>query len=151
FNKLKFVLLSSFFAAVACLFHQIHFFWWLGLMFGFFVVHKSFKTLFFYILPAWIVPLGYISVVVFYKKLPLNLENLLHFVLRDFYKGSVIAEFGLKTIFFSLVSLVRTFLQVHPTIWAVLQKNFLFFIPLILSLIIGFRLILLFFKKGKII
>lgn len=146
-QKIIFVLFSSLFAAIACLFHQIHFFWWLGLMFGFFAVHKSFKTLFLYTLPAWVVPLGYALVVVFYNNTALSLDNLLQFVLRDFYRDSVIAEFGLKTVFLSIVSCVRTFVQVHPIILTLLQKNFLFFIPLIISFIIGIKLIYTSFKE----
>lgn len=150
-QKGVFILLSSLFAAIACLFHQIHFFWWLGLMFGFFAVHKSFKTLFLFTLPAWIVPLGYALVVVVYNNTALNLENLLQFVLRDFYRDSVIAEFGLKTIFLSIVSCVRTFVQVHPIILTLLQKNFLFFIPLVISFLIGIKLIHTSFKERVLV
>lgn len=150
-TKTKFILLSSLFAAIACLFHQIHFFWWLGLMFGFFAVQKSFKTLFLYTLPAWIVPLAYVLVIIFYNNLTFNLENLFQFVLRDFYRDSVIAEFGLKTVFLSIVSCVRTFIQIHPIILAILQKNILFFIPLLISIVIGVQLTYVFFKEKTLI
>jgi len=64
---LKYILYSGFFATIACLFHQIHFFWWFGLLIGTTFYTKKLKYILVYSITALIVPLAYILVLIFYS------------------------------------------------------------------------------------
>lgn len=111
-NKTSHLLLSGFWAAFACLVHQIHFFWWLAILISL-LKKRNLKLIFYYALPALIVPLGYVLVMAFYYSLPLSIESLTQFVFRDFHSGSATVSLGLKSILFVGISFVRTFIQVH--------------------------------------
>lgn len=133
-NNVKWLMLTSLFAAVACLFHQIHFFWWLGLGMGSFINTRNIKTFIQFSIPALIVPITYtyINSVIFNQ--PLTIESLMNFILRDVNSGAFKTEFGLKTIFLQLVSSVRTFIQLHPIILLLIKQKFIFILPLVISL-----------------
>ena len=55
------LLLSGILAALAVLFHQLHVWWWLGLLVGI-IRLKSWKAIFSYALPALMIPLAYLWV-----------------------------------------------------------------------------------------
>jgi hypothetical protein len=111
-ERLRDILLSGFFAAFACLVHQIHFFWWLALLLALTRV-RNLKVLALYALPALMVPVGYILVVTLYYGIPFSYDSLIQFTLRDFQSGAATVSLGAKSIFFVGISFVRTFLQVH--------------------------------------
>ncbi|WP_075343602.1 hypothetical protein [Tenacibaculum agarivorans] len=146
----RYLLLSSFFGVIACLFHQIHFFGWLGLGVGCYQYTKKFKTLLLYILPAFLVPLSYILVVVFYENQDLNFNNLSHFVFHDFYKGTVQTDFGWKGFFFQALNTIRTYIQIHPNIYYLIQRNWLYAVPFMICVLIIFTLIKRAFKKENV-
>ncbi len=106
------ILLSGFFAAFACLVHQIHFFWWFAFLLAL-AKEKNIKTVMLYALPAVIVPLAYILALVYYYQIPLSIEAMAQFVLRDFESGSATVSVGTKSILFVGISFVRTFFQAH--------------------------------------
>lgn len=146
-NNVKWLMLTSLFAAVACLFHQIHFFWWLGLGIGVLLNTKKIKHLVIYAIPALIVPLVYLLVIRFKLHQDITITNTFKFVLRDYYSGAAPTEINWKGVLFSFISSVRSFFQIHPVVITVISKNFLFIIPLIISLLLGFNIILQIFKK----
>ena len=140
-SALKYVFYSGLFATIACLFHQIHFFWWLGLLIGTFFYTKKLKQTLVYGISALIVPLTYILVLVFYNNLALTPTNLVHFVFNDFYTGSAKTEFGWNNLFLIAISSVRTFFQVHSNIYFLIKNNILFAIPIVPLLYFGYKLI----------
>lgn len=116
--------LTSLLAAIACLFHQIHFFWWLGL--GLFAIYQSspirIKALVVYIGAACIVPLSYVLVYLFYPQV--EGDNIIHYVFHDyFYVESVGFSFK-HAVLLTPVNLIRTLIQVHGYIPSLLQNYF---------------------------
>lgn len=150
-SKTSYIILSSIFGVLACLFHQIHFFWWLSILFGFFLYRRSFKSVYLYLIPSLLVPLSYILVLVFYEKQELTFFNLQYFVFHDFYQGSVMTDFGWKGFFFQAINTVRTYFQVHGNIYFLIKNNWFYLIPLILCLIISYKLFKLFRTDKKLI
>ncbi|NQY00585.1 MAG: hypothetical protein HRT70_05560 [Flavobacteriaceae bacterium] len=148
-----FVVISGLFTAFSCLFHQLHFFWWLGLLIGVFLHNKNIKSLIFYTTPALVVPLGYAFVLIFYQNQELTISNLYYFMMHDFYQEGIAkvsySWHGWKSILFQSVSTIRIFLEAHPNIFVLLKTNWLYFVPLLISLVIGIQLIWQFFKKEK--
>lgn len=149
--KTHYIILSSLFGVIACLFHQIHFFWWFSLLFGFFLYKKSFKTLFLYLIPTLLVPLSYILVVIFYEKQELTLFNIQYFVFHDLYEGSVMTDFGWKGFFFQIINTIRTYFQIHANIYFLIKNNWLYVFPLILCLFVSYKLFKLFRTDKKLI
>jgi len=136
------------FASIACLFHQIHFFWWLGLLIGIILYIKKFNIVAIYCISALAVPIAYILVLLYYQNQSLSISNLAHFVFHDFYAGSASSEFGWKNFFFVILNSFRTFFQIHPTIFILIKRNVLFILPIILLFYFVYVLIRSFLKKG---
>ena len=128
------VFFSGMFASIACLFHQIHFFWWLGLLIGLFLCFKRVDQVITYISSAIIVPVTYVFVLKFYSNQQISFDNLIHFVLNDYYLGSAKSEFGLMNFILIVVSFIRSFLQVHPNIVFLIKKNYFFITPFLVGL-----------------
>jgi len=127
---------SGLFGAIACLFHQIHFFWWFGILIGVFYLYKfNFHKLFLYVLPAFLVPLSYTLVVCFYEG-SFSLDSLIQFTFREFYRGNVDQTIGINNILLTIISFVRTFIQVHGNMYLFIINNYLFIIPGIVSVIL---------------
>lgn len=147
-NKNYYILISGFFASLACLFHQIHFIWWLGILIALIFYIKRLKAILLYVLPALIVPIAYILVIYFYNNEPITFYSISHFVLHDYYEGTAKSEIGIYNFIFLFISVIRTFFQVHPVIISLIQKNYLYIIPLLLiPFLIFYFLKLLFSKK----
>lgn len=94
-----------------------------------------------------VVPLVYVLVIRCELHQDITFTNTLKFVLQDYYSGAASTEFSWKGILFIFISSVRTFFQIHPVIIAVISKSFLFIIPLIISFLLIFNIILKVFKK----
>lgn len=150
-SKTPYIILSSLFGVLACLFHQIHFFWWFGILFGFYFYKRSLKTIYLYLTPALLVPVCYILVMTLYEKQKLTFFNLQHFVFNDFYQGSVMTDFSWKGFFFQVINTVRTYFQIHGNIYLLIKNNWFYVIPLILCLIISYKLFKLFRTNKKLI
>ena len=146
-ERLKYIFLSGLFASIACLFHQIHVFWWLGLLIGVLFYLKKRTAIIAYCSTVFILPISYMLVLVFYQHQPLSATNISHFVFHDFYTGSASSEFSWKNLFFILLNSFRTFFQIHPTIFILIKRNFLFGIPIVLLIYSSFILINTFLKK----
>lgn len=118
----KNVLLAGFFAATACLFHQIHFFWWLGLLI--FIVQTfdttRIKSILQYIAMALIVPAGYLLVFFLTKH---DCNTIVEFIFHDYVKyDQVSLTFKPVTLLLAPINLFRTFFQVHGYFLPLLQR-----------------------------
>ena len=131
---------SSMFAAIACLFHQIHVFWWLGL--AFFFIRSAEKgeyrsIVLRYLAGAWVVPFAYFWV--FYGT-STGCDYLYQYVFHDYLFVESVG-FSLKhALLLTPINFIRTFMQVHGYILPLL-KTFPF-------VLIGILLSCIFFWKG---
>lgn len=105
--------LSGLFASMACLFHQIHFFWWLGLLIGIIFYGRKVRLLLIFSFSALLVPVVYYWVLVSYQHEPGDLFHLQKFIFNAYANGSVKSSFGLPNIILTIISFIRTFFQVH--------------------------------------
>lgn len=141
------IVISGFFAAIACLFHQIHFFWWFGLLLGVFFFVKKTKAIFLFSFTSLIVPIVYILVLIYYYDLNLSFNSFFQFIFHDYYTDAAKSEFGWDNIFMLGFSSVRTFYQVHPNIIFLLKKNIVFVFPIIIIVYFGFITLNYMFRK----
>ncbi len=127
---------TSLLASIACLFHQVNFFWWLGLLFMVFFSSekghtKRTKRVTQYLLGALIVPAVYIIVFYLTKH---DSPTLIRFVLHDYYQASnVNVAFKPVSLLLTPISLIRSFIQVHGYFVPLIHKYFYFGIPLLIS------------------
>lgn len=130
----KYLFLSGLFASLSCLFHQVHFFWWLALLLGIFLLpgQRRLREFFLFALPAWIVPIAYALVLSLHLATDLTFSNYLSFVFEYYYSDSADVEIGVLNFIMTPISLFRTFLQVHGNI-----LNFFLARPIISSLSIA--------------
>lgn len=118
---------TGFWAAVACLFHQIHFWWWLGLGIGVLVFYRqNVKNVACYFLPSLLVPLVYV-LVVWLQADVLNVSTIWHFVFYEFYHGNVSQNFGANYFVMTAANTFRTFLQIHGLMFNLLRESKLWF------------------------
>lgn len=128
---------TSLLASVACLFHQVHFFWWLGLLLMVFFSSetndaKRTKRVTQYLLGALIVPVVYLIVFFVTKH---DSPTFIRFVFHDYYQASnVNVTFKPVSLLLTPISLIRSFVQVHGYFVPLVQKYFYFGIPLLISL-----------------
>ncbi|TGE17005.1 hypothetical protein [Hymenobacter elongatus] len=108
-------------AALACLFHQIHFFWWLGLLLGtVWYAPARVRSLLAYALPALLVPAAYLAALAYWQE-PLTGRALWRFVFHDYYAGTAGGSVSGYGLLLTGVNLGRTFLQVHGSTLALLR------------------------------
>ena len=134
-NRLHVLFLSGLFAATACLFHQIMFFWWLSLLIGV-ASRRKVKSFVWFVLPAIIVPVSYLLVLAFYNSQPISFESLTRFVFRDYYSGAAGISTGLSSFMLLGIGIVRSFFQVHGYIINLSHFSPLFYIGILLSIIL---------------
>lgn len=129
--------LSGLFAAVSCLYHQIHVFWWFGLCISllFMTFSQNIRFWLNFILPVFLVPFTYIIVLKFYQKQEITFTNLWHFAMYDVYSGAVGGKFGAKHLLLGIVNLFRSFIQLHGTVLYLFKYSLLFIIPAFIALI----------------
>jgi len=144
------ILLSGILGSLACLFHQLHIFWWIGIAMGLFFF-KDYKALMIYILSGIIIPGVYILVLTLIGDGIPTPGSIFEFILSYFFSGEDAISIGGKNLILSPISLFRSFFQLHGNI-----VNFLLFKPLISSLSILVIIYLLvrsfiLFRKSKII
>ena len=118
----KNIILASLLAATACLFHQIYFFWWLGLLI--FIIQafdtNRIKNALQFIVTALIVPACYFLVFIFTHT---DSNTIIEFIFHDYIKYDYVSlTFKPVTLLLAPISLVRTFFQVHGYIPALLQR-----------------------------
>ncbi|UOQ54681.1 hypothetical protein [Hymenobacter cellulosivorans] len=113
---------AGFWAAVACLFHQIHFFWWLSLLLGtVWYAHHKVRSGVLYSLPALLVPAAYLAALPTWHQ-PLTLPALWRFVFHDYYAGTAGGSISGHGLLLSVINLVRTFMQLHGSTLALLRQ-----------------------------
>lgn len=134
------ILFSGFFAAFACLFHQVHFFWWLGIAIGLIFLVRDLKAISLFLLPAAIVPLTY-SYAVYYTYGEWSFKLLTQYTFH-FYAtmDSVHPPFRIYILFW-LVGIWRSFLELYPSILFLLKKSIIFYLPLVL--LFGYIIVLI--------
>lgn len=117
-SDFRLLLFSGLFASVSCLFHQVHFFWWLAILLGllFFSTEKNIKRTIYFILPALIVPITYIIVLHYSLEKELSINNILSFVFEYYYSDSADTTFGSINFIMTPISFFRTFVQLHGNI-----------------------------------
>ena len=109
----KHLFLISLVAAIACLFHQMFVFWWIGLYLFMFIEYTDKRLYHFlmYFSAALIVPIVYF--LVFYLT-EHGANNIVEYVFHDYIKyDSVNVSFKKTTLLFIPVNFIRTFVQVH--------------------------------------
>lgn len=122
----KNIIFSGLFAALATLFHQVMFFWWLGLMLGL-VFKRNVKNITLFILPASIVPIVY-SLVVYLKYGTFSVDLFFRFVFSDYFSGAASLELGAKSVLLLFIGAFRSFVQVHGYIGNLLTESYWFWI-----------------------
>ncbi|UOQ73935.1 hypothetical protein [Hymenobacter cellulosilyticus] len=120
--KTRHLVLAGFWAALACLFHQIHFCWWLGLLLGtgYYALKAKLRALLLFALPALLVPAAYVAALPYWQQ-PLTLPALWRFVFHDYYAGTATGSVSGHGLLLSVVNLGRTFVQVHGSTLALLR------------------------------
>ena len=112
-------------AAGACLLHQIHAGWWLGLLLGVLLLRQSaarrWSALWRYALPAAAIPLAYAAALPGWN-LPLTFSAFWHFVFHDLYAGQTGATPSGLTLLLTGINLGRTFGQMHGSTLALLRQ-----------------------------
>ena len=133
-QKFWFVFLSGLFAAFACLFHQIMFFWWLALLIGI-AYRRCFRSFMGFAIPALIVPIAYLLVLVLYYNQPCTLNVFIHFVFNDYYSGAAGISTGLSSFLLLIIGIARSFLQIHGYIINLNQFSVLFVLGGLISIL----------------
>ncbi len=117
-SELKWLFFSGLAAAISCLFHQIHFFWWLAILLGLFIfsTENRIKKSILFLLPAIVVPVTYGLVIRYSLEKELELNNILSYVFEYYYSENADTEFGAINLIMTPISFFRTFYQVHGNI-----------------------------------
>ncbi|GAB2956333.1 hypothetical protein GCM10027048_22920 [Hymenobacter coalescens] len=109
-------------AAAACLLHQLHVWWWLGLLLGSWRYGPRRGSVLVFGVPTLLVPLAY-GLALAYWQLPATLPALLRFALHDFVSGTAGAPTSLvRAALLTVANVVRTFAQVHGSTLALLRR-----------------------------
>lgn len=149
-NKTSFIFIAGFFTAFACVLHQVHVFWWLGILIGFVFYSKKLKVFLYFSITAFIVPLSYI-LVVYHLERYVSIANVFQFTFYAYETGIAPIEFNLKNFLFFGVAIFRTFLQLFPTMLILLKKSPIFYIPLLSLLVYLGCMTKLFLNKKLVI
>lgn len=149
-SKASNVFIAGFFASVACLFHQIHLFWGIGLFIGLLCTSKV-KPLFYYLISTPIVLFSYIMVLVYYNDIEFTVSNLYQFMAQYYYTEGAEVGIGLSNLLITSITFFRTFFQVHGIVMDLLKMNSYLYalIPLVLCLLI--YSIVLFVKSVRVL
>ena len=135
-DRAKYIFYSGLFASIACLFHQIHLFWGIGLFIGL-LFSKKIKPLYIFLLPTPIVLIGYSVVLVYSKHIDFSVVNLFRFLADYYYSAQADVSVGGSNVVITAVTFFRTFFQVHGLVVEVLRLQPLSYlaIPLVIGLL----------------
>lgn len=110
-NKMSKIVLSAFFSAIGCLFHQIVI-WVLIASFIVVCFNKKKKYIISFVLISFIIPIIYLFVI--YSEIGnINLISIQNFIFSDYKSGLAEMPILKNVILLSAISLIRTFVQVH--------------------------------------
>ena len=121
-KKSFFVFLSGFFASMACLFHQIHLFWALGIFIGLLFDNKKTEHVLIFLIPALLVPTVYFITFHFGDNKFMKAGNLFAFIFYDYFYGVTDVRFNFDNIILGFINLIRSYVQVHGIIFILLRK-----------------------------
>jgi hypothetical protein len=127
------VMMAGFFAALACLFHQLHVFWWLAILVTLVMKYKKRKQILLFVLPALIVPVAYYLIHIHLHH-EYSLNSLLQFVFYEYVQG-VSTSFSLDYLKLALINFIRSFIQLHGYMIVLVKGNAWYVVPAICSLI----------------
>jgi hypothetical protein len=149
-NQLSSLFLSGLFATIACLFHQIHILWYVGLFLGIIIHKRSLLRLLAILIPGILIP--FIYYIAFLQKHFefTHAQNLWQFALYDYFYGAANTRFGANNFVLGLISFTRSFVQVHGIIPVLLKKSVFYLIaPISLLIFIGLSIRVLLKTKPK--
>ncbi|OQX97495.1 MAG: hypothetical protein B6I20_12490 [Bacteroidetes bacterium 4572_117] len=129
----QYILVSGFFASMACLFHQIHVFWFIGIFIGLISFKYKTKPLVFFLLPGFLIPVVYFLAFRFGNNEFIKADNLLIYVLYDYFYGTANVEFSFDNIILGFINLIRSYVQVHGIILILIKKYVFLIIVILLS------------------
>lgn len=142
----KTLLLISFCAAFACLFHVIHFFWWIGLFVGVILLSKKLKTAILFLLPSLVVPLFYLITVPLTQHCSLSFNCFWTFIAPTLQSDNVQYNIGADNLYLGVINFFRTFYQVHGNMFVLIKKSFFYAIPAFISMVLVFSGLIRFFR-----
>jgi hypothetical protein len=133
----KFTVGIALLTSIACLFHQICIFWWLGLLIFILITNneRRFRTFLAYGLVSCMVPITYLLAFYLTEN---DSSSVFDYLVHD-YRHHEGVEFAIKKKAFLLtpINLVRTFYQVHGYILPLIQKHFFLIIFVFASVVLG--------------
>jgi hypothetical protein len=102
---------AGFWFAFACLFHQLQVWWWIATLVG--VIAYNRKQVIAYILPALVVPIGYLLVHFLVWEKPFTVEALSTSIFQVLVEGNLATVNLSSTFLLWLVGIGRSVLQIH--------------------------------------
>jgi hypothetical protein len=128
----KYIIFSGLLVSVSILFHLEYLFWWVALLIGVFREKKKYPLLW-YLIVSLLVPIVY-SIVIYSLYCSLDRTSVSAFVLDEFSKSAHF-ELSLSGLFFTVVNLGRSFIQVHGYMFNMISRNIFLAVPGLISLI----------------
>lgn len=120
-NCLKRFIVVGLFAAIATLFHQVMFFWWIALLIGL-ITRRKIKPIVAYALPAAIVPITY-AIATYIEVGSFSITQLVDYTLSDYQNGAAQLSINSNCFVLEAINLVRSFVQGHGYIAILLNKS----------------------------
>lgn len=150
-KNLIYIVFSGLVGVIACLYHQIHIFWWAGILIGFISFERANKIRngILYTLPFLIVIIAYLCVIKFYTLSALNFQNIQHFILHDLDEGLIDTHIGFRHFLLGSINLFRTFYQLHGSVFFLFTNNILLGFAGICSISLMVALLYLIYVKRK--
>lgn len=147
-NRIGLLVTSGLLFAVAALFHQVMFFGWLAVVVSLAVKRNKFWKAVIFAVPALVVPLTYLLAFVAINH-NFSISGLVQFTLSDYITGSASISLSAKSLLLFVISVIRTFMQVHGYMWVLLKANwFLWSVTVFVLLLLGKGLLV--FIKQKV-
>lgn len=135
-SRLVNIFLCGFFASLACLFHQIHLFWGIGLFVGLLLFTRRLKPLFLFFVPTPIVLIVYSLVLVLFNHVDFSVINLFRFLADYYYSDNADVSVGTSNVIITAITFFRTFFQVHGLVVSVLRLSWLTYLVVAIVLIL---------------
>jgi len=152
-NLNRYALYSGIFASLACLFHQIHLFWGVGLLVGF-ITNRKLKPTLLYLATTPSVIFIYSLVILFYNNSYLSVNNIFSYIADYYYSDKADVSIGINNIIITIITFTRTFFQVHGSLLLIFEKymiaSALSSLFTTLCMIISFKLLTIKKIKNKI-
>ena len=124
-------------AAIACLFHQVQVFWWIGLLWFVLVSDKEYRLKHFlqYGIVSCIVPVAYLLV---FSLTTSDSSSIFEYLVHDYvYNEGVDFKVTARSLLLTPISFVRTFYQVHGYMLSLVQRFWIVGVALIASVVLG--------------